>query len=85
MNIIAGNFGEGLQNYDLANFGQIANIKLANIQYSILVCYVNGSHAISPKLKLAKCVFFADAPNIMLAKFTCYTVRNVSLTTRFLW
>ena len=48
------------------NFGQNAN------NYSILFAV---SLAISPKLKLAKCVFFfVNSLNIMLAKFTCYTV-----------
>ena len=40
---------------DLVNFGQNANIKAH--------C-VNGSRAISPKLKLAKCIFFVDLPNL---------------------
>ena len=40
------------------------DIELANIVFCVLC--VNGSHAISPILKLAKC-FFADSPNIMLS------------------
>ena len=71
---IAGNFGEV---FNLANWRVIAKFKARQILQDSVIR--TRSVSVVAKFKTRQHVLKTDLPNLMLAKFSCYTVYHLTI------